>query len=423
MKKLIAAATLAITPLAMATESAMKQALARWQQQVSQYEEAVKNAPSDDARASLTPPDGRDIAPMLWQAINGRTGTRKNEKGIESIPTFEFEKSWALPGIVWILEHPQAFTAAFNEDEQDQLNYFSAAIISSLQRVHYYNPAVGAIAPSISLSASVRDYEILRKIYEKNRNKEARAAAAMGMSLMLNNPVITSVEGSEAMARAKRLYYLKQSLLLGSKDSMFGKQKLAEVAMDQAYFLRHLAVGAIAPLLKLQDAQGATHKFPTPGKHTLLLFWSPGNHISVDMVRDADKFKTQYPEVEICPIMPYCSPEEQQSVLSSLGITECYLDDANGTATNTYRIATLPSAILIDKQCRIVYGGAPDMKLQTALESTCPKKLSAPMSKRPKAASEPKKAPAAQPAPSTPAPTPAPAQDDAVPGLREMPEF
>ena len=421
MKKLIAAATLAITPLAMATESAMKQALARWQQQVNQYEEAVKNAPSDDARASLTPPDGRDIAPMLWQSINGRTGTRKNEKGIESIPTFEFEKSWALPGIVWILEHPQAFTAAFNEDEQDQLNYFSTAIISSLQRVHYHNPEVGAIAPSISLSASVRDYEILRKIYEKNRNKEARAAAAMGMSLMLNNPVITSVEGSEAMARAKRLYYLKQSLLLGSKDSMFGKQKLVDVALDQAYFLKHLAPGAIAPMLKLKDAQGETHQFPTPGNNTLLLFWSPDSHLSVDMLRDVDKFRTQYPEVEICPIMPFCTAEEQQDTLNNLGIDSSYLDDANGTASTTYRIISTPSVILINKQCRILYGGAPDIKLQTALESLCAKNAVPPKGKRPKVNIEHRETPVLQTKP-TPA-QPAQPQDDTVPGLREMPEF
>lgn len=421
MKKLFAAATLVLAPLSLATESAMNQALTLWQQQVKQYEDAVKNAPSDDVRAGLTPPDGRDIAPKLWQAINGRTGTRKNEKGIESIPTFEFEKNWALPGVVWILEHPQAFTAAFNEDEQEQLNYFSAAIISAIQRVHYRNPAAGTLAPSISLSASVRDYEILRKIYEKNTNKEARAAAALGMSLMLNNPIITSVEGSEAMARAKRLYYLKQSLLLGSKDSMFGQQSLVDVALDQAYFLRHLAVGAIAPLIKLQDAQGATHQFPTPGKHTLLLYWSPGNHISVDMLRDADKFKAQYPDVEICPIMPYCTTEEQQEVLENLEISQSYLDDANGSAVNTYRIASLPSAILIDKQCRIVYGGAPDMKLQTALESICPRKPLTPKAKQTKVTPEQKKAPVVQPRPAPAAP--AAAKEDSVPGLREMPEF
>ncbi len=421
MNKLIATATLAITPLAMATEHAMNAALADWQQQVKQYENAMKNAPSDDVRASITPPDGRDIAPRLWQSLNGRTGTRPAPKGKGRIPTFEFEQNWALPGIVWILENQQAFTAAFTEDEQQQLNYFSHAIIDSLHRIHYNNPSAGSIAPSISISSSVKDYELLRKIYEKNQHKGARAAAAMGMSLMLNNPMISSVEGSEAMARAKRLYYLKQSILLGGKDGKFGSQPIAEVALEQAYFLRNLSVGAIAPLLKLQDAQGETHRLPTPGNLTLLLFWSPDSGTSVNLLRDIDKLKSQYPGLEICPIMPHCTAEEQRKTLSGLGLASSFIDNADGTAFSTYRITSLPSVILINKQCRILYGGAPDVKLQTTLEAIKAKEEAAAKASRPTVSIEQNDAPVIQPG-FTPKP-PAKPDSEEIPALREMPEF
>lgn len=415
MKKI--AVLLSLLPLAMGTEEAMQQALNTWHQQVTAYEDALRNAVSEEQKASLTPPDGRDIAPPLWQAMSGRTGTRKNDRGKGSIPTFEFEKRWALPGIVWILEHPQAFTAAFTEDEQQQLTYFGNAIVESLMRIHFTNPGVGAICPSISASSSVREYELLQKIYQRNQNKEARACAALGMSLMLNNPMVSSVEGSEAMARAKRLYYLKQSILLSDKNTKFGKQALTQVAMEQAYFLRHLSPGSIAPRLSIKDIQGIAHTLPSTGKLNLLLFWSPAEPIGTAMLKDAAKLQAQYPGLEIHPIMPHATPEEQRQALDELGIEHSFSDNAQGEAARTYRIGQFPTTVLIDKDSRILYGGAPDIKLQSALEAATAKEREAARANRPSVIIKQDEEPVIQPGS-----TPQPSQGD-IPALREMPVF
>ena len=418
MKKIFAATALSLVPFGMATEEAMNQALSNWNQQVTAYDEAIRNAPSEELKASITAPNGRDIAPQLWQSLNGRTGTRENPRGKGRIPTYEFEKSWALPGIVWILEHPQAFTAAFTEDEQAQLTYFGEAIVESIGRVHFNNPKVGEVCPSLSATSSVREYELLQKIYQRNQHKPARAAAALGMSLMLNNPMVSSIEGSTSMARAKRLYYLKQSILLADKDTRFGSQPLTEVAMEQAYFLRHLAVGCVAPLVKVKDPQGVSHSFPTPGQLTLLLFWSPADPVSTNMLRDIDKLKAQYPGLVVCPIMPHAEPEEQQKALTDLGIAHSYVDDAKGSVGHTYRIGQLPSTILISKRCHILYAGAPDMKLQTALETATADEQAAAKANRPKVMTKGADEPVIQPG-STPRPT----GESSIPELREMPEF
>lgn len=401
-----------------ATEEAMQQALQEWNQQVAAYKQAVQNAPDDAARAAITVPTGRDIAPKLWQAMSSRTGTRRNSKGTADIPTYEFEKSWALPGIVWILEHPQAFTAAFTEEEQAQLTYFGNAIVDSLIRRHYTHPGISAAVPSLATTSSVREYELLQKIYQRNQHKEARACAALGMSIMLNNPMVSSVEGSEAMARGKRLYYLKQSILLSGKDTRFGSRPITEVAMEQAYFLRHLAVGCIAPQLRVADTQGAAHTFPTPGKPNLLIFWSPADPVSSGMVRDIEKLRSQYPELEICPIMPHADAEAQQQALEELGISFTYVDDAKGTAGRSYRVDQLPTAILIGKRSNILYGGYPDMKLQTALETASLTDEQDSKARRPSVMIKENDAPVIQPGS-----TPAQSADTTVPGLREMPEF
>ena len=156
MRKMFAAAALAATLAAHGSQEAMQQALNTWQHQVAAYEEALKAADDDSTRAAIEPPDARSIAPQLWQSINARTGTRAATKGKGRIPTFEFEKPWALPAIVWILEHPQAFTAAFTDEEQPQLTYFGNAIVDSLSRVHFSSPGVGAVCPSLSTTSSVR---------------------------------------------------------------------------------------------------------------------------------------------------------------------------------------------------------------------------------------------------------------------------
>ncbi len=417
MKKTAAALCL-LSFSASATEEAMNQALQTWQQQVSAYETALKEAPSDEAREALTAPNARDIAPQLWQSMSGRTGSRRNPKGKGSIPTFEFEKAWALPGIVWILEHQQAFTAAFTDEEQAQLTYFGNAIMDSLVRVHFNAPGIGAICPSISATSSIREYELLQKIYQRNQHKDARACAALGMSLMLNNPMVSSVEGSDAMARAKRLYYLKQSILLSGKDTSFGKQPLTEVAMEQAYFLRHLSPGCVAPQLKLKDTQGIAHTLPLTGKLNLLLFWSPAEPRGTAMLRDAARLQAQYPGLEIHPIMPHATPEEQQQALEELGIEHSFCDDAQAQAARTYRIGQLPTTVLIGKDSRILYGGNPDMKLQAALDTATAAEAAAAKDARPSVTIEEAAAPVIQPGAATPA-TAAPR----VPGLREMPEF
>lgn len=405
----------------MATEEAMQQALGTWNQQVADYEAALRDAPSDEAKAAIPPPDGRDIAPMLWQSLSGKTGTRKAPRGNGRIPTFEFENTWALPGIIWILEHPQAFTAAFTDEEQAQLTYFGKAIVDSLERVHFSHPDVGGICPSISASSSVREYELLQKIYQRNQNREARACAALGMSLMLNNPMVCSIEGSDSMARAKRLYYLKQSILLSGKETKFGRQVLTEVAMEQAYFLRHLIPGSIAPQLHLKDTKGIAHTLPETGTLNLLVFWTPADPIGAAMLKDSAKLAARYPGLKICPIMPHAPQDVQQKALEELGIEESYTDDDKGNASRTYRISLIPSTILIGKDSRIIYGGAPDMKLQAALEKATVQERQDSKANRPSITIEHDTPAILQPGATTPADKPLP--DSKVPELREMPEF
>lgn len=432
LRKSFLTAALLCTPALWATEEAMNQALSVWQQHLTEYEAAVAQAPTPEAKAAVVLPDGSDVAPLLWQSVAAKTGTRTEEVKVKKqtkkrvVDTYEFEQPWAAPAVAWLLNHPHAFAAVFG-GKKKSVSYFADALMSSLEKVHYAHPAMKELCTTLTEGNGAREYEILQKIYNNNTDKDTRACAALSMSLMLNSPMIAGVEGSEAMTRAKRLYYLKQALLLSNDQTMYGNTPLMQAAEQQIYFLKHLAPGCVAQQVTLTDMQGAAHTFPQPGKAHLILFWTPEEATGAKIVEGIGKLKQQYPDLEVVPVMPHADSETVQQLQES-GVTT-YFDNAEGAAGNAYRIASVPSAVFTNKTCAILYSGFPNMELQTAMDKELGQKKKAEEAAKPKVVIAGNDAPAApqpkaeeQPAPA--AATPQPADDkEQAPALREMPKF
>lgn len=416
-----------VAPMAHATQDAMNSALAAWESRMNEYKAAVAQAPSPEAKAAVAMPDGLDVAPAIWQSVCGVTATRREEvrsgkKGetqLRSVNSYEFEQAWAAPAVVWLLNRPEALAAAIGADRPKQIAAFTELLKKSLSSTHYATPAAADVCAALSSGTSVDEYDTLEKIYTRNQDTNARACAALGMSLMLSNPMVSGVAGSELMARGKRIYYLKQALLLAGESSEFGGAPLTDVAREQAYRLRRLSTGCVPPQMTLRDMQGKEHSFPVTGKPNLLFFWSPQESVGSNIIARMAELKKKYPDLEICPIAPACTPEERAAMQQSIGEdTPLYTDDDKGTAGKDYRITVVPTAVLLSPTCTILYIGYPDMRLQTALESAAAPKEEAP--KRGtiliKGAEE-EEAPALQPgsAPKT--------AEEVPPTLREMPDF
>lgn len=423
-------AALALALPALATEEAMNQALKAWNARLNEYKAAVQQAPTEEAKAAVAMPDGLDIAPALWQSVCGVTasrqeearGKKKGEKQLRTVHSYEFEKAWAAPAVVWFLNHPEALTAAIGADKPAQITAFTQLLAKSLNDTHFANPAVAGVCATLSAGTSVDEYDTLEKIYTRNQDPEARACAAMAMSLILSNPMVQGIAGSEAMVRGKRVYYLKQALLLSKEETDFGGVPLAEVAKEQTYRLRRLSQGCVPPQMKLRDTQGKEHTFPETGKMNLLFFWSPEESVGSSLMPRLAELQKKYPEMVICPISPAPADSEAEQPAAPEGMT-LYMDDAKGTAGRDYRINVVPTAVLLAPNSTILYIGYPDMRLQTALEQAA----------RPAAAPEPKRgtiiikdgteeAPVIQPGSTPKAAAPAKAED-VPPGLRDMPAF
>ena len=425
-----AALTLAFSSL-MAGEAEMNRLLSDWQQQVNDWRNAVQAASTPEAKAAVPAPDAAALAPSLWMSISAQTGNRretvvrgKGKKRREeqvTVPAYEFDQPWALPGIMWFLQHPESLSAAFDEDRQNQVEFYVDAIAKALSRVHFSNPLIRDICPVMALNSGVREYELMQKIYNRNQDNTTRATAALSLSLMLNNPMISGVEGSAAMVRGKRIYYLKQALLLGDPNTPFGNSTLGEVAAEQTYRLRYLSEGCIPPQLRLHATDGRTISCPQEGKLNLLLFWSPEDATGAGMVAQLDKLKEKYPELVVTPIAPFQTPEALQQTVP--GMEQSLVDDAGGSAVVAYRVSSLPTAVLISKRSTILYIGTPGVQLQTALDAA----VKSQQGNRPKVLIEPeeKETPVIQPGsrPKTAEDVPASPQNAVPPALREMPKF
>lgn len=427
---LLAAALMLTTLPVLGTQEAMNQALGAWNARLNEYKAAVQQAPTDEAKAAVARPDGQDIAPALWQSVCGVTATRqeetrgkkKGEKQLRTVRSYEFEQAWAAPAVVWFLNRPEALAAAIGADKPAQVSAFTELLKKSLNETHFAAPAVAEVCAALASGTSVDEFDTMEKIYTRNQDPEARACAAMGMSLMLSNPMVQGIAGSEAMVRGKRIYYLKQALLLSKEETMFGDAPLLDVAKEQAYRLRRLTTGCVPPQMKLRDTQGQEHTFPKPGKANLLFFWSPQESVGSDIIARMAALHQKYPELELCPIAPAPTEADTEQPAAPEGVT-LYSDDAKGTAGTDYRINVVPTAVLLAPNSTILYIGYPDMRLQTALENAM----------KPNTPAEGKRGtiiikdgteeqPVIQPG-STPKPADPAADKEVPPTLRDMPEF
>ena len=384
MKKsaLLAVITLFCTTLAGAAEPAMRAALAKWEQQMTEYHAALKVARTDEQRAAVRMPNGVEVATELWRSVCNKTGEREElvrptaaermhgaTDEHKMVPVYEFEQTWAAPAVVWFLNNPQAFAEVF-KGKQRQISYYANALLESVNRVHYSSPAIGNACAKLAESQSVRVYEMLQKIYTRNQDLTSRANAAMAMCIMLSNPTIQGAEGSAAMARSKQLYFLRQAVSTSPENAMFGNRTLSEAALEMAYVLRNLSVGCIPPQLCVTGMDGKPAMFPVAGKANLLFFWSPAENVGLNVVSRQHQLAQQYPGLIFCPITVHADHGEWLMELKKYGVVaNCFMDDKENSNGRAYRITQLPTAVLIGPDSHILYIGYPGLPLQTALDN------------------------------------------------------
>ncbi len=424
---LILVLTSASSPLA-ANPADMGTAFYAWKQQMAEYHAAVKHAQTPEQQAAVQMPDASKVAAELWKSISGKTGQREvsvrltpeqrmrgAKPATEKRDTYEFEEAWAAPAVVWFVNHPQELARLF-ENKPRQLSFYADALLDSLERHHYASPVIAECIAKLVETPDSRTYNILEKVYNRNPERLARGYAALGMSILLANPSIAAEAGSQAVARGKRVYYLKQALALTPEDATFGHSSISDIVLEESYRLKHLSVGSVPPQISVRDTAGAQHSLPVAGKPTLIVFWNPAERVSAEIARKLPSLKQKYPELELAAITASADAEELEKSLADNGVEATYIDDASNSAGKTYRVTHVPTAVLLNERCSILYLGYPDLHLQAAIDSCFQNRGMAAKGPSVRVVEE---APAIQPGSQ-----PSPAQTgDEAPALRDMPEF
>ncbi len=421
----------AATP-AFATPEAMNKALADWRQELDEYMAAVDQFDTAEQRAAVPAPSADRVAAALWRSISAKTGQREEmvqptaeerlrgaKPSVRKRNTYEFEEDWAAPAVVWFTQHPDALASLF-EGKPRQLSYFADALLTAIEKKHYLNPAITEAIAKLAESPSERVYGIMERIYARNGDPTARGCAALAMSMMLSNPLLAAEAGSPAMARGKRIYYLKQAISLTTDNTRFGNALLADIVVEQSYRLRYLSTGCVPPQVHVRDLLGQSRSLPEPGKPTLILFWNPADEMSSDIARRLPSLTEKYPGLVVAAVTATVDSGELQQVLTECGVGNSYVDDAQNSAGTAYRVAQVPTIAFIGDRSNLLYLGYPDLHLQSAMDSYFSnrgKDSAGPVTVRGQAAEiQPAPLPATRPV------TPA-TGSDVAPGLREMPEF
>lgn len=369
-----------LLPLSRANEQQMKQALELWEQQEAEYHAALSVATTPEQRDAILPPSTGEVAEALWKSIRGLTGTRDvpdtagggrgkvDNRSQKKIKTYEMDEPWAAPAVVWFLNHPESLAKLYEKDPQ-KLAVGAQALLNSVRYRHFGSPLIGEVCAKLAQNSGADVYEVLQKIYERNSHPAARGAAALAMSVMLANPTLAGEVGGRAHARAKRIYLIRQALILSPQDAQFGDVSLTDAAQELIYRISKLDEGAIPPRIKVVDAHGTDSLFPVVGKANLIFFWDPEEDVGFSIMRKQAALIAQYPQLVLCPVVVHRTREELEKLLRENGIKVCYMDDEQGTAGRAYRVSQLPHAVLVNEHSQVLYSGYPDMQLQSALNT------------------------------------------------------
>ncbi len=432
---------------AVAAPADMNAALDSWRQKMTEYTAAVRHARTPEQKAAVRLPEAGAVAEALWKSVCGKTGQRsvvvqpspqERMRGAapttEKRDTYEFEEEWAAPAVIWFVNHPGELARIF-EGRPRQLSFYADALLEAVERHHYDSPLMVECIAKLTEGGNSRCYNILEKVFSRNPDPKARGFAALGMSILLGNPLVAAEAGSQAMARGKRVYYLRQALALTPEDAMFGSASVSEIVVEQSYRLKNLSVGSVPPQITVADAAGKSLALPVVGKPTLLLFWDPAESISAEMARKLPTLNQKYPDLELAAITAPPATEEAERALSESGVESAYFDNAELAAGTAYRVAQVPTAVLLGERCNILYIGYPDMHLQAAIDSCFQNRGRGQASSHVRVVEEP---PVIQPGsrpvtPAAPAEPQPPVTDaapvapegnsDEAPDLREMPDF
>lgn len=415
MKRMLCviAGSCSLLSLAPADEVGMQNVLSAWKVKQTDWESAVKTAETDEKKKELMShqPDAVGVAREVWKQVAN-----------------DLRKPYALPAIVWLLEHPQALQQAFPSGNMPRK--IIIACLDALEKDLLMQKGVGQAAYALSVSKDFRCRVILEQIKDVNPFPEDQGLAALGLSMIMKeNSGMLQDDPRIINARGKLL----KDAIIKCYESSFGPLKVEDLVKEELYEIRNLNIGQKGPDINLPSSDtGKNVVIPGVGRLVLLVFWDPRDLRSVKFLEKAGSLRKEFPEMDVMPIAPM-SAESVNKALLNLNLKDgmASLVDEQAHAFKNYRVAYTPYVYLLDPEGKILMRGFPDMLFDANLYASidkfknkeAKKTVAVPETPAPPLLPERINSPDTRvPVPQAPPVRVAPAPPASAPPLRPMPE-
>lgn len=377
-----------------ANEAELRAHLDAWKLEVGDWKQAYAAADAEKKKELIYKmPDEVIMTRQIWGLI-----------GTKSV-----QEPWALPGIIWLLQHPTGIAKNFDKKQQPKLIQL---LLDSVEKHHIKDPAIASLCPALCEANNAQCQRILELINKNNSSAQTKGVACLALALISKGA--HGVSSDHPNINAERLKYLRQAVI-AAYDHDFGGRTVGDIAADEIYEINNLSLRRKAPLFELSDTKGKSIKLPAPDINTLVLFWDARQTGDVDLMSSIHNVTKKYPSILVAPVLIGANEKTGAEILSHFEILGDTFLDPKGDTFQLYRIRQTPFVYLIDDQGVIQYRGIPDIVFQS--------KLTQFMEAKAKATPKPATAtPVPQPTPTKPTTAPV-ATPEAVapPPLREFP--
>lgn len=336
-------AAVAMAGFSNADEKGVTRILEQWSRSQEEWKAGYEYAAPDMKETMLkNRPNAEEIVKPLWKQL---------------APVLD--KPEALPGVVWMMNHPGVIAKRFSPKECKDI------VTKLLDSIEFYlisTPGIGKTAYALSASSDVRCRKILEKMRTVSPHIKDQGLAALALAgfveerhgLLRDDPRLLKV----------KLQYIKEAIQK-SFDEPYGNASVSDYCTEYMYEVNNLMKGRKAPKFQLTSSEGSRVDVPE-GKPALLVFCLPNDQPSMALAGDAQVLKEKYKGLEVFPICPM-DEKAAKDQLPLLNLPVPVLLDEKADVFKQYRIVSVPYVYFIDKSGVIRLRGEPDIVFDAAL--------------------------------------------------------
>lgn len=303
------------------------------------------------ARLAAARPDVMAAARDLWRVIGGA-----------------LEQPWTIEPAAWFVRQVSGLTVTSAEGViTPAFAREREAVRLALERHHAKSPGIIPLCVALIQSGDPKVLGTLEAIHAGHPDPEVQGVAAYGAAIILRGL------GDEPELLRKRLGLLRTAIIQSSEVSLDG-MPLAKHAEEELYVILHLSKGRVAPDLVGTDAAGRPLKLSDhAGKVVVLLFWNSSQPESAALMRMHAEMQARFRGRPVTVVGVNQDPLETLRKLTADGqVTWPNFSDPKGELARTYRVISLPLAVVLDGERKIQHIGAPGSFAELTAEALLP---------------------------------------------------